>query len=160
MCEIKVIGCEPKRLRESESGFRDKEDKPIPACLGPKIKVREHGMQLELVEVLHFLNAWLLAFDDDFTRWITGYESFVNGIENGAFDLMVKIHGGLALMMLCISVDELLVCGSIHIGESEFRDELAEPGLRKSIFAHGHVSDGAFLVRSHPLGVVVAEQRF
>ena len=63
-------------------------------------------------------------------------------------------------MMLCISVDELLVCGSIHIGESEFRDELAEPGLRKSIFAHGHVSDGAFLVRSHPLGVVVAEQRF
>lgn len=73
---------------------------------------------------------------------------------------MVKIHGGLALMMLCISVDELLVCGSIHIGESEFRDELAEPGLRKSIFAHGHVSDGAFLVRFHPLGVVVAEQRF
>ena len=56
--------------------------------------------------------------------------------------------------------DELLVCGSIHIGESEFRDELAEPGLRKSIFAHGHVSDGAFLVRFHPLGVVVAEQRF
>ena len=23
-----------------------------------------------------------------------------------------------------------------------------------------HVSDGAFLIRSHPLGVVVAEQRF
>ena len=47
-------------------------------------------MQLELVEILHFLNAWLLAFDDDFARWITRDESFVNGIENGAFDLMVK----------------------------------------------------------------------
>ena len=118
MGEIEVIGCEAERFGETKSGFRDEQDEPIPACFGSKVKVREHGMQLELVEILHFLDAWLLAFDDDFPCRIAWDESFIDGIENGAFDLMVEIHGGLALMMLRVSVDELLVGGAVHIGES------------------------------------------
>ena len=34
--------------------------------------VLETTAYVELVEILHFLNAWLLAFDDDFTRCPTG----------------------------------------------------------------------------------------
>ena len=75
-------------------------------------------MQFELVEILHFLDTRLLALDDDFACRITGNESFINGIENGAFDLVMKIHGGLALMMLCVTVNELLIGGAIHIGKS------------------------------------------
>ena len=49
MCEIKVIGCEPKRLRESESGFRDKEGQSniamVEAGLGisimPQMRLRD-----------------------------------------------------------------------------------------------------------------------
>ena len=113
MGEIEVVGREPKRFGEAESGFRDEEDEPIPTCLIAKIKISEHSVQLELVEILH-----LLAFDNDFACRITGNESFINGIENGAFDLVMKIHGGLALMMLRVTVNELLIGGAIHIGKS------------------------------------------
>ena len=74
-------------------------------------------MQLELVEILHFLDTWLLAFDDDFAGRITGDEAFIDSIKNGTFDLMVEIHGGLAFVVLCIAVDELLIGGPIHVGE-------------------------------------------
>ena len=116
--EIEVVGREPKRFGEAESGFRDEENEPIPTCLIAKIKISEHSVQLELVEILHFFDAWLLAFDNDFACRITGNESFINGIENGAFDLVMKIHGGLALMMLRVTVNELLIGGAIHIGKS------------------------------------------
>ena len=158
--EIEVVGREPKRFGESESGFRDEEDEPIPTCLSAKIKIGEHSVQLKLVEILHFLDTRLLAFDDDLACRIAGNEPFVNGIEDGAFDLVMKIHGGLSLMMLRVTVDKPLISGPIHISKLQLGNKLSEPGLRKSVFAHGHVSDGTFLVRFHPLGVVVAEQRF
>lgn len=98
------------------------EDEPIPAWPILQIEVSKHGMEFELVEIFDLLRSRLLAFDDRLSCGVARYKPLVDGIKNRAFQLMVKIHGRLSLMVLGVAVNELLVRSPIEILDLEVRD--------------------------------------
>ena len=72
-------------------------------------------MKLKLVKILDLFRTRLLPFDDGLARGVAGDESFINCVKNRSLKLMVEVHGCLALVMLCVAIDELLVRGSVEI---------------------------------------------
>ena len=47
-------------------------------------------MELELAQVLELLFAWCLPLDDGLSRGVLVDESFVDGVQDGRFDVMVE----------------------------------------------------------------------
>ena len=117
-------------------------------------------MKLKLVEILDLFRTRLFSFDDSLARRIAGDESFVNCVKDRPFKLMVKVHGCLPLVMLCVSIDELLVRGPVEIFYLEIWNQLGEPRLREPILSHGDLADGSFFLDANPFRVVIAEKRF
>ena len=115
-------------------------------------------MELELVEVFDLLCPRLLALDDCLSCGIARDETFVDGVQDCAFQLVVKIHGRLPLVMLGVTIDELLVRGSVQVLDFEVRDKLGEPRLSESIFPHRDLADGSLLIDTDPLRVVIAKE--
>ena len=66
-------------------------------------------MKFELVKIFHLLLSRLFSFDDCFFLLGLSESTFINGIEDGSFQLVMKIHCCLMLVMLSVSVDEFLI---------------------------------------------------
>ena len=73
---------------------------------------------------------------------------------------MVEVHGRLALVVFCVTIDELLVRGPVEIFYLEVWNQLGKPRLREPVLSHGDLTDGSFFVDANPLRVVIAEKRF
>ena len=117
-------------------------------------------MKFELVKIFHLLLSRLFSFDDCFSCWVSLNQTFINGIEDGSFQLVMKIHCCLMLVMLSVSVDEFLIAHTIELGKLEIRDKLSQPRLCELVFLHCHFPNRTFLVDVDPLRVVIAERHF
>ena len=117
-------------------------------------------MKLKLVEILDLFRSRLFPFDDSLARGVAGDESFVNRVKDRSLKLMVKVHGCLALVVLCVTIDELLVRSAVEIFYLEVWNQLGKPRLREPVLSHGDLTDGPFFVNANPFRVVIAEKRF
>ena len=117
-------------------------------------------MKLKLVEIFDLFRPRLFPFDDGLARRVAGNESFVNCIKDRPLKLMVEVHGCLALVVFCVTIDELLVRGPVEIFYLEVWNQLGKPRLREPVLSHGDLTDGPFFVDANPLRVVVTEKRF
>ena len=107
--ELEVVGCQRNGLGEPQPRFRNEEDEPVPAHLGPQVEVVQKPVQLELVEVLLLLGARGFALNDGLARWVALYQTLIDSIEDGALQLMVEIHCRLPFVADGILVQQLLI---------------------------------------------------
>lgn len=113
--EIEIIGSHGQRLRKPQARFRDEQYKPIPINALVQVERIKQLVELKLIQVLRLFCARPPPLYDRLTRGVTLKETFIDGIENGAFKLMVKIHRRLAFMMFRIPVQQLLIGRSSEI---------------------------------------------
>lgn len=115
-------------------------------------------MQLELVEVLLLLGSRGLSLNDGLARWVALHEALVDGVEDGAFQLVVEIHSRLPLMARGVVVQQLLVGDAVELREGQQGDEPLQPGAGEPVLAERDIAHGPFLIHGHPLLVIVAER--
>ena len=115
-------------------------------------------MQFELVEVLLLLGARRLSLDNGLTRWVAFHEALVDGVEDGAFQLVMEVHGGLPFVADGVIVQQLLIGDAVELREGQQGNESLQPRAGEPVLAECDIAHGSLLVHSHPLPIVVAER--
>ena len=114
-------------------------------------------MQFELIQILDFLHGRRFAFDYRLSRRVAVNQSFINSVQNCAFQLMVKVHGGLALMVNRIVVKQLLICDSVEVSKHKVGHKFSYPGYRHVIFIQSDLPDSPLFVDLDPFFIVITE---
>lgn len=156
--ELEVVGCQRNGLGEPQPRFRNEEDEPVPAHLGPQVEVVQKPVQLELVEVLLLLGARGFALNDGLARWVALYQTLIDSIEDGALQLMVEIHCRLPFVADGIVVQQLLIGDAVEFREGQQGNEPLQPSAGEPVLAERDIAHGPFLIHGHPLLVIVAER--
>ena len=120
----------------------------------------QERMELELIQILDFLFPGRLSLDDNLSRRVPVDQSFIHRIQDGSFQLMVKIHGCLAFMVPCIIIDQLLINDPCQVLHLQFGKQPVHPGLCHLVFRQRHRTDGSVFVYGHPVRVVFPKQLF
>lgn len=156
--KINVVGGQPERLPESQTGLGDQKKQIIIELIAIKLQGRKHCAELELIEILWPLLAGLFSFDDRFARWISTQHALVHGIHNGGLDLMVEIHDRLPLMRLCEVVENALVFQAAQVAQSHIWGKLFKMAQRHKILIQGDGGHGISLVRIDPFSKVASQK--
>ena len=151
MGEVKIAGRQGNGFGEAHAGLGDKEKQPVGVDAALEIKHRDEFLQLVAAQVLFLLCGRCLALDDDLAGRIVGDQAVVNRVDDGTLELVVEIHGGLALMLRGVVVDELLVGYAVKGAELEARDKLLDPLLGQAVLLQCYLPDGAYLVDGKPV---------
>lgn len=114
-------------------------------------------MQLKLIQILDFLHGRSFSLYYRLSRRVTVDKPLVNSVKNCPFQLMVKVHGGLALMVNRLVVKKLLISDSVEVSKHKVGYKFSYPGYRHVIFIQSDFSNSPFFIDLDPFFIVITE---
>ena len=170
---IQMIGAEIDSFFKVCCGFNASDIKNItdyyhsittnyPGILTQEVSVRAANMTFKPFDGWNGTQAkqslfWWLAFDNDFSCWISVHKPFIHRVHYRAFQLVMKIHCGLLFMLQGVIIDDLLVRIAVEITKLQIRCQFYKPRMCHKIFIQSHFSDSTFFIDIYPLPIIITE---